>query len=99
MFHHLETNIQDVLSEPFQSMDTNLSPSQTKRTNVTAGFNGHLLRVPGCARGDICESPGCLELQYRLIIHRQKGDKAGQQTSVYDVLHWRFTLLRKQLPA
>lgn len=58
----------------------------------------HLLSMPRCSRGDVCKRPCSFKLQSRLIIHRQEGHKAGQQTCIYDLLQGRVTLLRKQLP-
>lgn len=58
----------------------------------------HLLSMPRCSRGDVGKRPCSFKLQSRLIVHRQEGHKAGQQTCIYDILQGRVTLLRKQLP-
>lgn len=64
----------------------------------SSGLHSHLLSMPRCSRGDVCESPSCFKLQSWLIIHTQEGHKAGQQTRIYDLLQRRITLLRKELP-
>lgn len=58
----------------------------------------HLLRVPGRSRSDVSQGPSCFELERRLIIHRQEGHKAGQQTGIYELLQRRVAFLREQLP-
>ena len=65
---------------------------------MTSLLCSHLLSVPRCSRGDVRESPSCLKLQSRLIIHTQEGDKAREYTCIYNLLQRRVTLLRKQLP-
>lgn len=58
----------------------------------------HLLRVPRSSRSDVGQGPSCFKLERRLIIHRQEGHEAGQQTGLYDLLQRGVTFLRKQLP-
>lgn len=58
----------------------------------------NLLRVPGRSRSDVSQGPSCFELERRLIIHRQEGHKAGQQTGIYELLQRRVAFLREQLP-
>lgn len=57
--------------------------------------SGRLLGRPG---GNVSQSPGCFELDWRTVHISQEGDELGDETSADQLVNGRMFVTRQQLP-